>query len=80
MIMPGLLLQKAHLKSKLEENSETLKRRLLLWTNGQLDQLMFEGKTIQDRLENNATTNKNKRALTFARIIEDGKVNKPINQ
>ena len=46
MILPGLLLQKTSLNSKSKENSETLKRRLLLWKNGQLDQLMFEGKTI----------------------------------
>ena len=80
MIMPGLLLQKTSLNSKSKENSETLKRRLSLWKNGQLDQLMFEGKTIQDRLQNNdrTTTNKNKEALTFARLIEEGKVNKAI--
>ena len=41
---------------------------------------MFEGKTIQDRLQNNdrATKNKNKEVLTFARLIEEGKVNKAI--
>ena len=41
---------------------------------------MFEGKTIQDRLQNNdrTTTNKNKEALTFARLTEEGKVNKAI--
>ena len=41
---------------------------------------MFEGKTIQDRLQNNdrVTTNNNKEALTFARLTEEGKVNKAI--
>ena len=40
---------------------------------------MFERKTILDRLQNNdrVTTNKNE-ALTFARLIEEGKVNKAI--
>ena len=77
MIVPGLLLQKTSLNSKLKENSETLKRRLLLWKNGQLDQLVFEEKTIQYRLHNNdrATTNKNNEALIFARLIEKGNVN-----
>ena len=77
MIMPGLLLQRTSLNSKSKENSETLKRRLLFWKNGQLDQLMFEGKTTQDRLQNNdrVTTNKNKEALIFAQLIEEGKVN-----
>ena len=70
--MLGLLLQKALLNSKLIENSVTLKRRFLLWANRQLDQLIFEGKKNQDRLQNNdrATTNTNKEVLTFARIIE----------
>ena len=49
MIMPSLILQKT---SKSKENSETLKGRLSLWKNGQLDQLMFERKTILDRLVN----------------------------
>ena len=77
MIMPGLLLQKTLLNSKSKENSETLKRRLSLWKNGQLDQLVFEEKTIQYRLQNNdrATTNKNEEALNFTRLIEKGNVN-----
>ena len=80
MIMVGLLLQKTSLNSKSKKNSEILKRRLSLWENGQPDQLMSEGKTIQDRLQNNdrATTNKNKEALIFAQVIEEGKVNKAI--
>ena len=49
MIMPGLLLQKTFLNSKSKENSETLKRRLLLWKNGQLDQFIFERNTIKAR-------------------------------
>ena len=53
MIMPSLLLQKTSLSSKSKENSEALKRRFLLLKNKQLDQLMFERKTIQDRLQNN---------------------------
>ena len=77
MIVPGLLLQKTSLNSKSKENSETLKRRLSLWKNGQLDQLVFEEKTIQYRLHNNdrATANKNNEALIFARLIEKGNVN-----
>ena len=77
MIVPGLLLQKTSLNSKSKENSETLKRRLSLWKNGQLDQLVFEEKTIQYRLQNNdrATANKNEEALNFTRLIEQGNVN-----
>ena len=77
MIVPGLLLQKTSLNSKSKENSETLKRRLSLWKNWQLDQLVFEEKTIQYRLQNNdrATANKNEEALNFTRLIEQGNVN-----
>ena len=41
---------------------------------------MFEGKTNQYVQQNNdrVTTNNNKEALTFARLIEAGKVNKAI--
>ena len=80
MIMLCLLLQKTFLNSKSKENSETLKRRFSLWKNGQLDQLMFEGKTIQDRPQNidRVATKNSKEALTFGRIIEEGKVNKAI--
>ena len=53
MIMPSLLLQKTSLSSKSKENSEALKRRFLLLKNKQLDQLVFERKTIHDRLQNN---------------------------
>ena len=46
MIMPGLLLQETSLNLKSKENSETLKQRLSAWKNGQLDQIVFEVKTI----------------------------------
>ena len=41
---------------------------------------MFEGRTIQNRLQNNdrVTTNNNKEVLTFARLIEEGQVIKAI--
>ena len=74
MVMPRLLLQKTFLNSKSKENSETVKWWLLLWKNGPLDQLMFEGKTIQERLKIMIITNNNKEALTFARLIEEGNV------
>ena len=68
------------MNSKSKENSETLKRRLSLWKNEHLDQLMFEGKTIQDRLQNShrVTANNSKEALTFERLIEEEKVNTKI--
>ena len=42
----------------------------MLWKNKQLDELMLEEKTIEDRLKNNdiATINKNKHTLTFPQL------------
>ena len=78
--MPGLLLQKTFLNLKSKLNSETLRQRISLWKKGQLNQLMFEGKTIQDSLQNNdrVTTNSRKEVLTFAQLFEEGKVNEAI--
>ena len=68
------------MNSKSKENPETPKQRLSLWENWQLDELMLEEKTIQERPHNNdrVPTNKNKQELelTFARLTEEGKVNK----
>ena len=50
-IITGLFLQKTlNSKSKELKSTET---KIIARENGQLDQLMFEGKTIQDRLQNN---------------------------
>ena len=51
MIMPSLLLQKTSLKAKSKDNSTALKRRLELWGKGDIATLMFEGETIQSRLQ-----------------------------
>ena len=50
MIMPNLLLQRTSKKTKARENKNHLQRRLELWENGKLNELMEEGKSIQNRL------------------------------
>ena len=50
MLMPALLLQKPHSKSKSKEHVTHLERRLALWTNGEFDELLAEGRTIQQNL------------------------------
>ena len=50
MTMPSLLLQKLHRASKAKEHALCLERRLKLWTEGELDRLLQEGRTIQQRL------------------------------
>ena len=47
MIMPALLLQKPHAKSKSADHSKHLERRLQLWSDGNFESLLDEGRTIQ---------------------------------
>ena len=47
MTLPALLLQKPHAKSKVQEHIACLKRRLLLWDKGDIEELLKEGRVIQ---------------------------------
>ena len=48
--MPNLLLQQPSKASKLKDHLKALKRRIDLWSNGNVDELLFEDDTIQSRL------------------------------
>ena len=50
MMMPNLLLQRSSKKAKARENKDHLTRRMEMWENGKLRELMEEGKSIQKRL------------------------------
>ena len=50
MVMPALLLQKAHPRSKAKDDVLSLERRLNLWSNGNVKELLDEAHTIQRRL------------------------------
>lgn len=50
MIMPCLLLQKPNRISKSKENFNALKRRFLLWKNGDFDALVREARYLQSQL------------------------------
>ena len=47
MVVPALLLQKPHPKSKVKDHINHLERHLQLWKEGDLEKLMEEGHTIQ---------------------------------
>ena len=51
MIMPSLLLQKPSRSSKSKDHNAALKRRMDLWENGDINELMIEGETIQQNLK-----------------------------
>ena len=47
MVLPTLLLQKPHSRSKSREHVRCLDRRLTLWKEGNIEALLHEGRTIQ---------------------------------
>ena len=76
-----LLLQQPHLKSKSRVNATHLIRRLKLWKDGKIDELLFEGRSIQQRLHiaNRSHTAKrspdkdSRLARSFANLMFQGK-------
>ena len=52
-IMPILLLQKPSKRSKTKDHIRCLQRRLISWKDGNLNELLREGKTIQQRIPKN---------------------------
>ena len=50
IVMPILLLQRPHSRSKTKEHATCLERRLRIWKEGNLNELTLEGRTIQNRL------------------------------
>ena len=51
MVMPALLLQKPSKSSKTKDHLNALHRRLKLWDDGKIAELIREGKTIQSQLK-----------------------------
>ena len=80
MVFPILMLQKTSFTSKSKDNVRTLKRRLNQWKDGQIEKLLVESKTIQERLFKDSAKNQSSDSETtlFARFREDGKVNKAL--
>ena len=74
IVMPILLLQKPHHRSKTKDHISCLERRLKTWKEGTLDQLISEGRTIQDRLPKfNTSTAKQNLSRSFANLLFVGK-------
>ena len=77
MIMPALLLQKSHPKSKAKDHTKHLARRLQLWTEGDLESLLNEGRTIQRQFtqqRHSHVKSTEQTARTFAKLMMEGKV------
>ena len=80
MVLPTLMFQKTSLTSKSKDNVEILKQRLNQWEDGQIEKLLIESKTIQERLfkDNVKNQSSNRKTTLFARFMENGKVNKAL--
>ena len=76
-VMQCLLLQKPHAKSKAKEHAVHLERRLKLWREGNVEALVHEGRCIQKHLNlsGNQTSDSEKTARIFSRLMLQGKVN-----
>ena len=77
MVMPALLLQKPHKKSTSKQHTQYLNKRMDLWDAGNLEELLREGRAIQQRLRQNFSKNDTPehKAKTFAKLMLLGKVN-----
>ena len=76
MILPSLLLQKASPKYKSSENKEMLERRLKLWQNGQINDLLGESSAIQSRLAaGRSTSSSEETTKKFTNFIINGNKN-----
>ena len=77
IVLPILLLQKPSIRSKSKDQTACLERRLISWSNGDLEGLLKEGRALQQRLPKlgqPATTMKPNLARNFSNLIFAGKL------
>ena len=74
MVMPNLLLQKPSRNSRAKDHINALKRRMELWSDGKLSDLINKGNPIQSRLRRNSPP-VSEESLTrfFAKLMSRGK-------
>ena len=74
IVLPILLLQKPSRTSKTKQHIALLESRLGLWSNGDLDELVREGRAMQQRLPKNGPTTANSSlARSFSNLMFMGK-------
>ena len=80
-VMPALLLQKPSKASKAKDHLKALERRLRLWEEGNITELVNESKTIQERLPSiNSQMNTEKLSSKFKQLMQKSNVMALINQ
>ena len=74
--MPTLLLQKRSKNSKLKDHLVSFERRLKLWEEVDIKNLLHEGKAIQERMKiSEKGMNIEKISLKFKNMMSQGNVN-----
>ena len=76
MLMPILLLQKPHFKSRSRDDARVLERHLRSWLTGDLDALLLECCSIQHHLPSLTPTvpSSGQLARRFAKLMMEGKL------
>ena len=75
-VIPALLLQKPSKSSKSKDHHAALERRLKLWEEGKIEELLYEGHTIQERLKSpNSSMIITKISIKFRIFMSKGSVN-----
>ncbi len=76
MVMPPLLLQKTCKTTKSRDHVAQLERRLVEWKKGNINSLLHEGRTIQERLPTNRRRAKTEQQLarTFSQLMAKGRI------
>ena len=74
-----LMLQKPSAKSRAKENSQYLAKRLNLWSNGKVDDILNECRVIQTRLKTDISKcTPESKLKAFCRLMLHGKVSKAL--
>ena len=73
MVMPALLLQKPSKRSKTAEHVAALKRRLQDWKEDKIEDLIREGRAIQNRLQRSKHSQHSAEKV-FVRLMLQGKI------
>ena len=74
MLLPGLLMQKPSKSSKAKEHAEKLVERMHLWSEGNIEALLKEGRTIQKRITTSKARSPEDASRIFAKLMMQGKV------
>ena len=74
-----LILQKPSMRSRAKENSQYISKRLIQWSEGNLDDILSECQTIQARLKKHRSKQDGEsKSKAFTRLMLQGKVSQAL--